>query len=440
LLLLWVFGGVFTMLGALCYAELAGMFPGAGGQYVYLGEAFGRFWAFLYGWTLFAVIQTGFNAAVGIAFARYLGVLVPALAEENVLLRVPLPGWHWLCQSANGWPALHQCLSGMGGQWRINSAQLVACGVIGLLTAINTRGVHRGAAVQNVFTILKFAALGALIVAGLARAGDNLGHFLPLLPARQTVLGTGFAAGLAVALSKALFAYDGWSTGTFVAEETRQPQTTVPRALLLGTGGVTLVYLLTNVAYLAAVPIDQIARATEDRVAALVAVTLFGRVGSTLVVAAILVSTFGCLNGLILGGARVSYAMARHGLFFRRCGRLHERTHAPAGALVYQGVWSCVLTASGSYSALLTYTTFASVLFGALTVVGVVRLRRTRPGLPRPVRCWGYPVTPAVYLLIAVPFLVYVIQGDPQSTLIGLALVASGVPAYFVWSRKKEVQ
>ena len=428
LLGLWVFGGLFTVLGAMCYAELAAMMPHAGGQYVFLGRAFGRFWAFLYGWTLFLVIQTGFNAAVAIAFAKYLGIFVPPLAESNVIVSLPLGDWL---------PVAGRHLPAYLADFRVSTAQIMACGVIALLTWINIRGVRYGAAVQNLFTVLKVAALGALIVFGLPRAVANAANFFPLVEVRtgEAALKTGIVAGLAVALSKALFAYDAWNSGTFVAEEVRQPERNMPRALLLGTFLVMLLYVLTNVAYLGAIPIGAMANVAEDRVAEPVALALFGQVGSTLVIVAILISTFGCVNGLILSGARVGYAMAREGLFFRSCGRLHPKTGTPAAALVYQAVWSCVLTLTGSYNDLLTYTTFASVLFGALTVVGLYRLRVTQPDHPRPHRCWGYPFTPALYLAIALPFLGYVILGDPRATLIGLGLVMTGIPVYFCWRR-----
>jgi APA family basic amino acid/polyamine antiporter len=239
-----------------------------------------------------------------------------------------------------------------------------------------------------------------------------------------------------VALSKALFAYDAWYTVTFVAEEVHDCRRTLPRALLLGCLLVTVLYVLTNVVYLIVLPVGQIAALPENRVAEGVAVVLFGRVGSTLVIVAILVSTFGCLNGLILGGARVYYAMAREGLFFRSCAKLHGR-QTPVVALVYQGVWSVVLALTGSYSELLTYCTFASVFFGGLTVAAVYRLRFTQPDRPRPYRCWGYPVTPALYLAISLAFLVCVIQGDRHAPLIGLLLVLSGIPFYLVWKSRR---
>jgi APA family basic amino acid/polyamine antiporter len=426
---LWVFGGLFTMLGAVSCAELAGMYPHAGGQYVFLREAYSDFWAFLFGWTQFLVIQTGFNAAVAIAFAKYLGALLPVFGEANVLARISLGELLPVAAAAH----LPQCLRCL----ELNSAQLVACGVIALLTAVNIRGVREGAMVQNLFTVLKVLALAALIVAGLAHSG-GAAHFFPLVQpiSGKAALQAGFLAGLAVALSKALFAYDAWYTVTFVAEEVHDSHRTLPRALLLGCLLVTVLYVLTNVAYLAVLPVSEIAGLPENRVAERVAVVLFGNVGSTLVIAAILVSTFGCLNGLILGGARVCYAMAREGLFFRSCATLHARK-TPMMALIYQGLWSMVLALTGSYSELLTYSTFASVLFGGLTVAAVYRLRFSQPDRPRPYRCWGYPVTPALYLAICLAFLVYVIQGDPQATVIGLLLILTGLPFYLMWKARR---
>jgi APA family basic amino acid/polyamine antiporter len=427
LLGLWVFAGVFTFLGALSYAELAAMMPWAGGQYVFLTEAYGRLWGFLYGWTLFLVIQCGFNAAVAIAFAKYLGVFLLPLSEANVILSVPVGAW---CAAVGG-----STLLSPDWCWQVNTAQAVACGVIVLLTGVNILGVREGATVQNIFTVLKVAALGVLIAFGLPHVFRHAENFTPWLEPRPgpAAVPTGLAAGLAVALSKALFSYDAWNTGTFVAEEVRHPHQTVPRALLLGTLIVLLLYTLTNATYLANLPIEQMATVPENRVAEPVAVALFGPIGSLLVAVAILISSFGCVNGLILSGARVCYAMARQRLFFQSCGTVHPRTRVPVMALLYQGVWSCLLALSGSYSALLTYTTFASVLFGALTVAGVYRLRATQPHRERPYRCWGYPLTPALYLAVAIPFLLYVVLGDPQSTLLGLGLMITGVPVYFAW-------
>jgi APA family basic amino acid/polyamine antiporter len=423
---LWIFGGLFTILGANCCAELAAMLPGAGGQYVFLREAFGNLWAFLFGWTQFLIIQTGTNAAVAIAFAKYLGSLVPGCGEKDVLATIPM---------GSLLPAAVQTHLPKGlEQLEINSAQLVASAVIVLLTAVNMRGLREGVWVQNVFTGLKVAALAALSLAGLWH-GISSPHFIPLsgLLSDEKVLGAGLLAGLAVALSKALFAYDAWYTVTFVAEEVHDSKRTLPYALLWGTVAVSAIYVLANLAYLAVLPVSQIAGVEDDRVAVAVGITLFGNLGATLVIIAVLVSTFGCLNGLILGGARLCFAMARDGLFLRSCGSLHPRTGMPATALVYQAIVSIALTFSGSYSGLLTYTMFASVFFTGLMVAAVYRLRFQRPDLPRPYRCWGYPVTPALYLAMCLPFLAYVIVGNPLASGIGVLLMLSGVPFYAIW-------
>jgi APA family basic amino acid/polyamine antiporter len=408
---LWVVGGVLTLLGALAYAELCAMMPHAGGQYVFLRESFGPLVAFLYGWTLFLVIQTGFNAAVAIAFAKFLGGVGLRVGETDVVLSA--------------------------GPFTLSRAQIVAVGVIAALTAVNARGVREGAFVQNVFTVLKVGAVVLLVLVGFGSGRGSMAHFSPLVGSQLGAKGIqmGLFAAMGVAMSKALFAYDAWNTVTFAAEEVREPQRNLPRALVAGTLVTTLAYTAACGVYLYVLPIDRMAAVEENRVAADVAGVLLGPAGVTLVSVAILVSTFGCVNGLILGGARVLFAMARDGLFFRTAGRLDPRTNAPRGALVLQGVWSAVLALSGSYDQLLTYVTFASLAFNALTVVGLLVLRRTRPAADRPYRTWGYPVTPLVYLAGALFFLVYIFVGDPLNSGKGLGLVALGFPAYWVFRR-----
>ncbi|MGD0654323.1 MAG: amino acid permease [Thermoguttaceae bacterium] len=429
---LWVLGGVFTVLGAIACSELAAMFPHSGGQYVYLREAFGDFWAFLFGWGQFIVIQTGTIAAVGIAFAKYLGSFIPQLGEAHVLVVIPMGKLLPIAWQAHI-PSFLLTL-------QFNSAQLVACGVIALLTGINVWGVRQGVFVQNLFTVLKVAALVALIVAGLSHVRDT-SHFFPLvqpIPGKEA-LKMGLLAAMAVAFSKALFAYDAWYTVAFVGEEVRDSDRTLPRSLLLGTLLVTFLYVLTNLAYLAVLPIGEIAGIPENRVAQRVAEVLFGNIGWTLVIVAILISTFGCINGMILGGARVSYAMAREGLFFRRCAALHPQAGTPGTALIFQGVWSMVLTLTGSYSDLLTYTMFMAVFFGGLMIAAVFKLRFSQPDRPRPYRCWGYPLTPALYLIISLSFLIYVAQGAPWATVTGILLMLSGIPFYIYWKARKPV-
>lgn len=410
--LIWAIGGLLTLCGALSYGELAASFPRAGGQYVFLVEAFSPFWGFLYGWTVFLVIQTGLIAAVAIAFANYLGVFVPAIGQGQLLIEA--------------------------GAFRFSTAQAVATGLIVFLTWINTRGVREGALVQNLFTLGKTLALGGLILFGLLSSEGSWSHFTPLMP--ETVNGAVLAA-FAVAMSKALFAYDAWNTVTYVAEETRDPVRTLPRALVLGTALVTVIYTLANVAYLYVLPVEVSAGIPEQRIAAEVSRVLFGPAGVSLIAIAILVSTFGCDNGLILAGPRLYYAMARDRLFASGAALIDPRTGTPTRSLWYQAVWSIALVLTGSmgdrgsrlYSDLLTFTSFASLLFSTLTVVGLFVLRRTRRDLPRPYRVVAYPFVPALYLAVAAFFLVFIAVGDPRNAGFGLAIMLTGVPMYFYW-------
>jgi len=412
---LWLVGGALTLLGALAYAELCAMMPHAGGQYVFLREAFGKVTAFLYGWTLFLVIQTGFNAAVAIAFAKFLGGVGLRVGENDVVLSL---GW-----------------------WSLSRAQLVAVGVIAVLTWINSRGVRDGALVQNVFTVLKVGAVALLVVVGFCSGHGSMSHFSPLVGSQLGVKGLqmGLLAAMGVAMSKALFAYDAWNTVTFVAEEVREPEKSLPRALVLGTVVTTLAYCAACAVYLYVLPLDRMGAVVENRVASDVAGIVLGGAGVTLVSVAILVSTFGCVNGLILGGARVLFAMARDGLFFRVAGRVDPVRQTPRAALVLQGIWSVVLALSGSYDRLLTYVTFASLAFNALTVAGLFVLRRSRADAPRPYRTWGYPVTPGLYLAGALFFLTYIFVGDPVDSGVGVGIVALGLPAYAVFRWRSRV-
>jgi basic amino acid/polyamine antiporter, APA family len=405
---LWILGGLLTLLGALAYGELCARMPHAGGQYVFLREAFGPLTGFLYGWTLFLIIQTGFNAAVAIAFSKFLQGVGIAAGEADLVLRV--------------------------GPLTVSRAQLVAVAVIAVLTAVNCRGVRDGALVQNVLTVLKIGAIAALACIGLASSKGARANFSPLW---STALGPagvqlGFLAAAGVAISKALFAYDAWNSVTFVAEEIREPQRNLPRALIWGTVATTLTYVAACTAYLYILPLEQMANVPENRVAAQVAGILMGPTGTIAVSIAILISTFGCVNGLILSGARVLYAMARDGLFFSACARIHPQRQTPHVALIVQGLWSAVLALSGSYSRLLTYVTFASLSFNALSVVALFVLRRRSP-TESGYRTWGYPVTPLLYLLGAGLFVLYILIGEPVTSLIGVGLVALGFPAYAIF-------
>lgn len=422
LILLWIIGGVLTAFGAIAYGELAGMMPKAGGQYIFLKEAYNSLFGFLYGWTLFFVIQSGFIAAVAIAFAKYLGVFVPVLSENNIILNFNL----------------------FGLNFALNSAQLAGVGIIALLTCINCFGVVFGAFVQNLFTVSKIIAIALLVLLAFAIGDGNWSNFFesfsiekfhPIVP--SDAVSMGFFAAFAVAMSKALFAYDAWNSITFAAEEVKNPHKTVPRSLVLGTVGVMLVYVITNMAYLYIIPIKEMALVKDNIVAAAVAEKIFGAIGAQLIAIAIMISTFGCDNGLILSAPRVYYAMAKDGLFFKGAGKLHPKYKTPVNSLILQGVWSSVLTVSGTYSALLTYTAFASLLFNVLTVIGLFIMRKKYPERERPYKAWGYPIVPIFYILTAVFFIVYIIIGDPKSSGLGLLLVLIGVPAYLYWSKTK---
>jgi APA family basic amino acid/polyamine antiporter len=410
---LWVTGGLLTLAGALSYAELAAAMPRAGGQYVFLSEAFSPLFGFLYGWTLLAAINTGFVAAVAVAFAKTLGFFVPGVGEQHHLLQ----------------------LGGVG----LTTAQAVALLVIAVITWLNVTGLRTGAAVQNTFTVAKLAAIVALVVVAAVTARGSLSHFHPLLGLRLGPQGLqlGLFAALAGAMSKALFAYDSWTSVTFAAEEVKQPERNLPRSLILGTLGVTAAYTAAVIVYLYLVPIDEMARVGENRIATEAAVRMMGAPGGAFVALAVLVSTFGCVNGLTLSGARVAYAMGRDGLFFRGTARVHPRYRTPAAALVVHGVVAGALTLTGTYSDLLTMTAFASLLFNVLTVVGLLVLRRRRPDLPRPYRVWGYPVVPLLYVGVALFFIVYMPVADPRNTGMGLLLTAAGVPAYVYWRRRQ---
>jgi basic amino acid/polyamine antiporter, APA family len=413
LLGLWVLGGFLTLAGALSYAELAAAMPRAGGQYVFLSEAFSPLFGFLYGWTLLLAINTGFVAAVALAFAKTLGFFVPGVGEEHALL------------------TLHGAT--------FTTAQLVALVVIAVLTWLNVTGLRTGAAVQNLFTLAKLAALGVLVVMAAVTAKGSLSNFQPVasLALGPEGLKVGLFAALAGAMSKALFSYDSWYTVTFAAEEVKDPERNLPRSLILGTLGIMAAYAAAVAAYLYLVPIGEMGAVSENRIATEAAVRMIGPAGGAFIAVAILVSTFGCVNGLTLAGARVVYAMSRDGLFFQGAGRVHPRYRTPATALLLHGAVAGLLTLTGTYSNLLTMTAFSSLLFNVLTVVGLFVLRRRRPDLPRPYRVWGYPVVPLLFVVVAVFFLVYIPVANPRYTGLGLLLTAAGIPAYLYWRRHR---
>ena len=415
LLGLWLLGGLLTLAGALAYGELAAALPRAGGPYVFLGRAFGPLAGFLYGWTLLLAINTGFIAAVAVAFAKYLGVFLPGISETVPLLTV--------------------------GRFSVNTAQAAALVVIAALTALNVRGLRTGALVQNVFTVGKVAAIAILALFALATTHGSARNFAPVFDLTLGPEGVklGLFAALAVAMSKALFAYDAWTSVTFAAEEVKDPERTLPKALVFGTLGITAVYLSAVLVYLYLVPVTEMAAVPDGRIAAEAASRLLGVTGSRFIALAILVSTFGCVNGLILSGARVVFAMARDGLFFQSASNVHPRFRTPARALVLQGFIAAALTFSGTYSALLTLTAFSSLLFNTLSIAGLFVLRSREPDLARPYRVPGYPWLPGLYVLVSLFFLAFILRGDPWNSGLGLVLSALGVPAYLVWRRSRQV-
>lgn len=412
LIVCWLLAALLTIVAALSYGELAAAMPQAGGQYVYLREAFGRFWAFLFGWTTFVVIQTGTIAAVAVAFAKYTGVFLPQVSASHYLIG--------------------------SGSLGLTTQQLLAIAIVLGLTVVNTGGIRTGAIVQNIFTVAKVVSL-----LGLAGLGFLLGRNPEAIAANfhDFWRGAGWnwsvVALVGTAMVGPLFSSDAWNNVTFTAGEIRHPKRDLPLSLGLGTGAVCALYLACNFVYLSVLTLPQIQTVPEDRVATAVVAVMFGPIATKIMAAAIMISTFGCVNGLILSGARVYYTMAQDNLFFRRAGELNPETHAPDFALYIQCGWTILLTLSGQYGDLLDYVIFAVLLFYILTIGGLFRLRRTRPDMERPYRAVGYPVLPVLYILVAGVIEVLLLWNKPAFTVRGLILVLLGAPVYFLWRRKE---
>jgi APA family basic amino acid/polyamine antiporter len=438
LLVAWALTGALTIVGALSYGELAAMMPRAGGQYVYLREAFSPLIGFLYGWTLFLVIQTGTIAAVAVGFARYFGALVPWIADDNYLI-----------------PPLHLST---GYALSLSTTQLVGVVMIALLTWTNTRGLDYGRVIQNVFTTAKTGALLGLIAVGLFLGwsapivAENFGNAwtvrnpVEFAPGLSALAAFGLFIAICLSQTGSLFSADAWNNITFTAGEVKDPRRNVPLSLALGTGIVIGLYLLANVAYLVTLPIEAIQNAPGDRVATSTLEVIFPGLGVMMMAAAIMISTFGCNNGLILAGARAYYAMGRDGLFFRMSGRLNE-ARVPGHGLLLQGVWAAFLvlprtynpatnTYGNLYSNLLEYVISAALIFYILTIGGLYRLRKTRPDVPRPYRAFGYPVVPALYIVGAATILVVLFFYRTATTWPGLVIILLGLPAFMWWNRK----
>lgn len=419
LVVVWLISGFITLSAALSYGELSGMYPKAGGQYVYLREAFGKMFGFLYGWSFFAVIQTGTIAAVGVAFAKFTGYFIPSLGDSNILIG-----------SAEG--------------FHISAAQILGIGIIVLLTYINSRGVENGKWIQLIFTSAKIVAMAALIIFGFILVKDSSiwhGNWDSAWFAKKIVSGNGVIAheslsastltiAICVAMVGALFSSDAWNNVTFIAGEIKKPERNIGLSLFIGTIVVTLLYVSMNFMYLNVLSVSEIAGAPADRVAVAAAQKIFGAFGTGFIAALIMVSTFGCNNGLILSGARVYYTMAKDGLFLPAAGKLNNKG-VPAKALWMQCIWASVLCLSGQYGNLLDFIIFTVLLFYILTIAGIFRLRKTQPDMPRPYKAFGYPVIPLLYILLAAFICAVLLMYKPTYTWPGLIIVLIGIPIFF---------
>jgi APA family basic amino acid/polyamine antiporter len=422
LIAVWLITGFMTLVAAVSYGELSAMFPKAGGQYVYLREAYNPFIGFLYGWSFFAVIQTGTIAAVGVAFSKFAAYMIPALSEDNIILDA--------------------------GLLKISAAQIVAILLIVLLTWNNTRGIKEGKIIQTLFTSAKLLSLFGLILFGLfalksdvwssnwtnawqigkGEAGSSAASLWTVVP----YAGIGAVLGaIASSMVGSVFSSDAWNNVTFIAGEIKNPQRNIGLSLFFGTLTVTIVYVMANVMYTAVLPMQEIASAPKDRVAVEAARVIFGPVGTYIIAVMIMISTFGCNNGLILAGARVYYTMAQDGLFFKQAATLNKNA-VPQWALWAQMVVALVLCLSGRYGDLLDMISFVVVLFYVLTIIGIFILRKTRPDAERPYKAFGYPVLPAVYILMGISFCLLLIIYKPQYTWPGLIIVLLGIPIYFI--------
>lgn len=434
LLLAWAISGIMTVFAALSYGELAGMYPEAGGQYVYLKEAFNPLIGFLYGWTIFLVVQTGTLAAVAVAFAKFTGVLIPEFSEKNILLEL--------------------------GSFKLSAAQLVGIASLLVLTIINSRGIQYGKIINRVFTSTKLIALFGIIVLGIFFFGNadvwnaNMSRFWEFGTYTKDANGNvsiealtsvGLMSAIGVALVGSLFSSDAWNNVTFIAGDIENPKKNIPLSLVIGTLVVTILYMLANIAYLNLLPFFGDPNATDvmgqglqfaanDRVGTATATMIFGSVATIVMAVLIMISTFGCNNGITLASVRVYQAMAKDGLFFEKM-QHNNKNGVPGFALWIQFAWASVLCLSGKYGDLLDYIMFAVMLFYILTIIGLFRLRKTKPDVPRPYKAFGYPVVPAIYIILATYFCLNLLYAKPLYSYPGLAIVLLGIPVYYFWKK-----
>ena len=417
----WIITGFMTILAAVSYGELSGMFPKAGGQYIYLKEAYNPLVGFLYGWSFFAVIQTGTIAAVGVAFAKFTGYFLPALnmKDENILFQL--------------------------GSLKIYPAQFVSILVVILLTYVNTRGVKEGKVIQTTFTISKLIALFGLILCGFLFVEKSFWseNWATGMLSQKAILnddgsvtwesigGIALLGAIAASMVGTIFSSDAWNNVTFIAGEMKNPKRNIGLSLFLGTLIVTIIYVSANLMYLNVLPLDKIARPEEDRIAVAAASVIFGAAGRSIIAILVMVSTFGCINGLVMAGARVYYTMAQDGLFFKKASILNKNS-VPQWALWSQALVASLLCLSGRYGDLLDMVSFIVVIFYVLTIIGIFILRKKRPDLERPYKAFGYPVLPAIYILMGISFCLLLIKFKPEFTWPGLIITLIGVPIYFI--------
>lgn len=422
LTLVWIISGIITMIAAVSYGELSAMFPNAGGQYVYLKEAYNKLIAFLYGWSFFAVIQTGTIAAVGVGFSKFAAYLIPALSDENILMDL--------------------------GSFKLNAAQIVSIITIVFLTYLNSRGVKNSKTLQTVLTVIKILSLFGLLVFGIVLAAKadvwnanwtdvwtpktyikDSNSWLP-------ISGMALVSGIAAAMVGSLFSSDAWNGVTFIAGEIKNPKKNVGLSLFLGTLTVSIIYVLVNLMYLAVIPLDEIATAKSDRVAVVASEYIFGNIGTLIIAIMIMISTFACNNGLIMAGARVYYTMAKDGLFFKKAASLNSAS-VPAWALWAQCVWASVLCLTGKYGDLLDFVIIIVLIFYILTIYGIFILRKKMPDAERPYKAFGYPFLPMVYIVLASAISVALLITKTSTCGWGVLIMLVGIPVYYLVKDKE---
>ncbi|WP_313806284.1 APC family permease [Flavobacterium sp.] len=423
LLIIWLLSGIITIIAAVSYGELSAMFPKAGGQYVYLKEAYNKLIAFLYGWSFFGVIQTGTIAAVGVAFSKFTAYLIPAVSDENILYEI--------------------------GSFKLNAAQLLSIVTIILLTYINSRGVKNGKVLQTILTIIKIASLVGLIVFGLTLGAKaeiwnanwsavwETKKFITDSNSWLPISGTALITGISAAMVGSLFSSDAWNGVTFIAGEIKNPERNVGLSLFLGTFIVTLIYVLANVMYVAVIPLEEIATAKSDRVAVVAANYIFGNIGTLIIAIMIMISTFACNNGLIMAGARVYYTMAKDGLFFKKAAHLNEFS-VPAWALWAQCVWASALCLTGKYGDLLDFVVIIVLIFYILTIYGIFILRKKQPDANRPYKAFGYPFLPLFYIVVASAISISLLVTKFSTCGWGVLIMLAGIPVYYLTKSKEQ--